>query len=184
MLVSSRFHVLFHSPPGVLFTFPSRYCFTIGHTVVLSLTRWSSQIHTEFHVLRATRDTARSTYLSITGLSPSVARHSNVSSRLVDPYCCPTTPIVKTIGLGYSPFARHYLGSHYCFPFLRLLRCFSSPGWPLHPMFSGAGDRSSTCQVFPFGNPRIDGYLPLPAAYRSLSRPSSPSRAKASTVCS
>ena len=98
----------FHSPSGVLFTFPSRYCFTIGHTVVLSLTRWSSQIHTEFHVLRATRDTARSTYLSITGLSPSVARHSNVSSRLVDPYCCPTTPIVKTIGLGCSPFARRY----------------------------------------------------------------------------
>ena len=23
--------VLFHSPPGVLFTFPSRYWFTIGH---------------------------------------------------------------------------------------------------------------------------------------------------------
>ena len=32
MLVGSRFHVLFHSPPGVLFTFPSRYCFAIGHT--------------------------------------------------------------------------------------------------------------------------------------------------------
>ena len=26
LLVSSRFQVLFHSPPGVLFTFPSRYC--------------------------------------------------------------------------------------------------------------------------------------------------------------
>lgn len=93
---------------GTYFTFPSRYLFTIGHLRIFSLTRWSSQIHTEFHVLRATRDTARSTYLSITGLSPSVARHSNVSSRLVDPYCCPTTPIVKTIGLGCSPFARRY----------------------------------------------------------------------------
>ena len=80
----------------------------IGHPGIFSLTRWSSQIHTEFHVLRATRDTARSTHLSITGLSPSMARHSNVSSRIVDPYCCPTTPIVKTIGLGYSPFARRY----------------------------------------------------------------------------
>ena len=29
-LVSNRFQVLFHSPPGVLFTFPSRYWFTIG----------------------------------------------------------------------------------------------------------------------------------------------------------
>ena len=36
--------------------------------------------------------------------------------------------------------------------------------------------------VAPFGNPRIKGYLHLPEAYRSLSRPSSPSRAKAFTV--
>src|SRR6476620_12322824 len=56
LLVSLRFHVLFHSPPGVLFTFPSRYYFTIGHSGVFSLTRWSSLIHTEFHVLHATWD--------------------------------------------------------------------------------------------------------------------------------
>ena len=87
-------------------------------------------------------------------------------------------------GLGWSPFARHYLGSHYCFPFHRVLRCFSSPGWPRSPMFSVNGNRSSTCWVFPFGHPRINEYLPLPTAYRSLSRPSSPSRAKASTMCS
>ena len=31
LLVNIGFQVLFHSPPGVLFTFPSRYCFTIGH---------------------------------------------------------------------------------------------------------------------------------------------------------
>ena len=31
LFVSTRFQVLFHSPPGVLFTFPSQYCFTIGH---------------------------------------------------------------------------------------------------------------------------------------------------------
>ena len=33
-------------------------------------------------------------------------------------------------GLGFSPFAHHYLGNHCCFPFLRLLRCFSSAGSP------------------------------------------------------
>ena len=33
--------------------------------------------------------------------------------------------------------------------------------------------------VSPFGNPRIDGYLLLPVAYRSLSRPSSAPDAKA-----
>ena len=31
LLVGIRFQFLFHSPPGVLFTFPSRYLFTIGH---------------------------------------------------------------------------------------------------------------------------------------------------------
>ena len=31
------FQVLFHSPPGVLFTFPSRYWFTIGGGVYLAL---------------------------------------------------------------------------------------------------------------------------------------------------
>ena len=128
MLVGSRFHVLFHSPPGVLFTFPSRYCCAIGHTGVLSLTRWSSQIQTEFHVLRPTRDTARPTHLSSTGLSPSLARHSSASSRFIGPRCCPTTPMVETTGLGSSPFARRYSGSRFYFPFLRLLRCFSSPG--------------------------------------------------------
>ena len=33
-------------------------------------------------------------------------------------------------GLGCSAFARHYLRNHYCFLFLRVLRCFSSPGSP------------------------------------------------------
>ena len=33
----------------------------------------------------------------------------------------------NTDGLGSSPFARHYLGNHYYFLFLRVLRCFSSP---------------------------------------------------------
>ena len=57
LLVSIKFHVLFHSPPGVLFTFPSRYCFTIGHQVVFSLMGWSPLIHTRFHVPRTTLDT-------------------------------------------------------------------------------------------------------------------------------
>src|SRR5262245_59688732 len=53
-LVSTRFQVLFHSPPGVLFTFPSRYWFTIGRWRVFSLARWSSRIPTGFHVSRGT----------------------------------------------------------------------------------------------------------------------------------
>jgi hypothetical protein len=41
---------------GFSFNFPSLYYFAIGHLGVFSLTRWSSQIHTGFHVPHATRD--------------------------------------------------------------------------------------------------------------------------------
>ena len=54
-LVGTRFQDLFHSPPGVLFTFPSRYWFTIGHGRVCSLGGWSPQIPTGFLVPRRTQ---------------------------------------------------------------------------------------------------------------------------------
>ena len=53
----------------------------------------------------------------------------NTSTNFSGPRCCPTTPMAKTIGLGSSLFARRYLGSRFYFPFLQLLRCFSSLGW-------------------------------------------------------
>ncbi len=71
-LVGKRFQVLFHSPPGVLFAFPSRYWFTIGHQGVFSLGRWSSQIHAGFHVSRATQVPLGVSIVSATGLSPSL----------------------------------------------------------------------------------------------------------------
>ena len=58
LLVGARFQVLFHSPLGVLFTFPSRYWFAIGHRRVFSLGEWSPQIPTKFHVFGSTRELA------------------------------------------------------------------------------------------------------------------------------
>ena len=55
LLVGARFQVLFHSPLGVLFTFPSRYWFAIGHRRVFSLGGWSPLIRTGFHVPGTTR---------------------------------------------------------------------------------------------------------------------------------
>lgn len=49
-IVGTRFQVLFHSPPGVLFTFPSRYFFSIGHWVVFRLGGWSPLLQSGFHV--------------------------------------------------------------------------------------------------------------------------------------
>lgn len=95
---------------------------------------------------------------------------------------CPTTPKSKLFGLGCFRFARHYSGNRICFLFLRVLRCFSSPGLP----YLSYEFRKASCPfgqgVSPFGNLRIKAYLRLPGAYRSSFRPSSAPSAKASTV--
>ena len=72
LFVSTRFQVLFHSPPGVLFTFPSRYCSSIGHQVVFRLGWWSTLVPTGFHVSGGTLDTSCQSSLSSTGFSPSL----------------------------------------------------------------------------------------------------------------
>ena len=56
LLVGTRFQVLFHSPPGVLFTFPSRYWSTIGHRRVFRVGGWSPLLPTGFHVSGSTRE--------------------------------------------------------------------------------------------------------------------------------
>ena len=58
-LADTGFQVLFHSPPGVLFTFPSRYCSSIGHQVVFRLGGWSPLFPTGFHVSGGTLDPIR-----------------------------------------------------------------------------------------------------------------------------
>ena len=60
LLVGTRFQVLFHSPPGVLFTFPSRYWSTIGHRRVFRVGGWTPQLPTGFHVSGGTRAPAGS----------------------------------------------------------------------------------------------------------------------------
>ena len=61
---------------------------------------------------------------------------------------------------------------------------FQFPGFASPDLCVQSGDDiSSRCRVAPFGDLRISAYLQLPAAYRSLSRPSSPAHAKASTIC-
>ena len=56
---------------------------------------------------------------------------------------------------------------------------------PLITLFDSCNDpRLFTVLVSQFGNLRIKAYLQLPAAYRSLSRPSSAPDAKAFSLCS
>jgi hypothetical protein len=72
-LVSARFQVLFTPLSTVLFTFPSRYLFTIGLSGVFSLAGWCRQIQAGFHLSRPTQDTAISSKIAGKGLSPAMA---------------------------------------------------------------------------------------------------------------
>jgi hypothetical protein len=86
--------------------------------------------------------------------------------------------------LGSSLFARHYSGSRGFFPFLRVLRCFSSPACLTLPYVFRQEYARITTRRFPHSEilGSTDGQL-LPEAYRSRPRPSSALGAKASTVC-
>ncbi len=156
LLVSTQFQILFHSPSGVLFTFPSRYfvhyrslrCLALGDgppgfpqdftcPVVLEDNREESDFHLQdCHLL----------WLAF-------PRHSinqnlcNFSLVLQYQYCCLTTPLILSLqtacinGLGCSLFARRYWGNRY------LLFC---------------------CWVAPFGHDRVYGCLLLTDHFRGL----------------
>jgi hypothetical protein len=182
----------------VLFTFPSRYWFAIGHRNVFRLGRWSCQLQSGFLVSRPTQ-------VSHPGGQPAFAygtltlcgsAFQRASARPTRPPEGPAGPSGTTLqppedngcgllrlpGLGSSPFARRYSENHSCFLFLRVLRCFSSPGSPHAAyLFSHAMTGHHPGRVPPFGYPGINARLQLPPAFRSLPRPSSPSCAQAST---
>ena len=60
-------------------------------------------------------------------------------------------------GLGFSAFARRYSRNHCCFLLLRVLRCFSSPGWPLsrcHVFHMTGSPIRTSADLRPFAPPR------------------------------
>ena len=140
LLVSTRFQVLFHSPPGVLFTFPSRY---YSLSVIWSyLALWDGP-----HVFR--QNSSCSDVLRILLALPqfrlrdchplwSVFQYSSAIES--NAKCSPYPAGISTRGLGSSDFARHYFRNRFYFLFLRVLRCFSSPGSPCMTMCSSCSN--------------------------------------------
>ena len=109
VLVNIRFQVLFHSPPGVLFTFPSQYCSTIGHRVVFRLGGWAPRLLTGFLVSADTLDTANASFNFAYKTITSFGRSSH-TVRLSSEVVCrgPNPDRIATLGLASSTFARHY----------------------------------------------------------------------------
>ena len=132
---------------------------------------------------RGTLDTARFYPLSCTRLSLSTAGFPKTVPLASFRLRQSVTPWCSHHGFGSFPFARRYSENHCCFLFLRVLRCFSSPGSPCMAMYSPCSDWGSPSRVSPFRNLRLTEYLLLTAAFRSLSRLSSALSAKASALC-
>ena len=131
---------------------------------------------------RRTLDPAMPASVPGTGPSPSLAGFPKAIPLLPQVTSAVRTPRCTHRGLGSSSFARRYSRNHCCFLFLRLLRCFSSPGSPPCAMNLRRDTWRFSMWVSPFRHLRITGHVLLPAAFRSLSRLSSALSAKASTV--
>ena len=155
-IVGTWFQVLFHSPPGVLFTFPSRYLSAIGHRGVFRLNGWSRQIHTEFQGFRVTWDITPEplpyTYGAITlygatfqWTSTSPHTHRNQSTARSQTH--PTTPTQQPLpgltpcGFSLLRFRSPLLTESQLFSLPSGTEMFHFPEFPPHPLFhSGAGN--------------------------------------------
>ena len=188
-LAGARFQVLFHSPPGVLFTFPSRYWSAIGHMGVFRLGWWSTRIRTGFLVPGPTQaPSGGPSGIRVRGSNPVPPAFPGRSAPPAVFHLHargPATPAAPRRSPVWprSPFARRYSGN--------LVVDFSSSGYldvsvpPVAPspaMCSPGRRRRLRRRVHPFGDPRVVGRVPLTADYRSLPRPSSAPCAKASAL--
>jgi hypothetical protein len=178
-IVGTWFQVLFHSPPGVLFTFPSRYLSAIGHRGVFRLNGWSRQIHTEFQGFRVTWDNTPEllpyTYGAITlyGATFQWTSTSTVVSYSAYPRQripnAPTTPhaqrlpAITRMGFSLIRFRSPLLSESLLFSLPVGTEMFHFPTFPprtLYIQVRVTGHDSSW--VSPFGHPRITARLPTP----------------------
>ena len=96
LLVGTKFQDLFHSPPGVLFTFPSLYLFTIDRILCLALAGGPAGFRQGFSCPALLDKThIRSASFSLTRLSRPLASHSNYSANHAD-----FLPYPRLIALG------------------------------------------------------------------------------------
>ena len=129
-LVNTGFQVLFHSPPGVLFTFPSQYYALSVTKEYLALRGGPRAFHqgsTCLDVLWIPPCCSSFRLRGFHPLWPAFPKPFHYSSRIT---CAVRTPACTHAGLGSAGFARRYSRYRCFFLFLRLLRCFSSPGSP------------------------------------------------------
>ena len=175
-IVGTRFQDLFHSPPGVLFTFPSRYLSAIGHQGIFRLSGWSRQIHTGFLGPRATWDIhPESTPFRLRGSHP-LCRAFQCPSTMTQisdslPACQnrlagPTTPNMQRLTaitharFSLIRFRSPLLTESLLFSLPVGTEMFHFPTFPPHTLYIQVRVTGlASSRVSPFGNPRITVWL-------------------------
>ncbi len=150
----------------MLFTFPSRYWFTIGRQGVLSLGGWSPHVQTGFLVSRPTQELQR--VLPIRGYHPLWPDFPDGSS-------------CHTVITGLVRVRSPLLAESRLISFPRGTEMFQFP--PFASATYVFSCRYPCGWVSPFGHLRIKECSHLPEAFRRVPRPSSPLVAKAFTRC-
>ena len=163
----------------MLFTFPSRYWYTIGQTGILRLPPRSGRIHTGFHEARATRDTATTRpcafgYGAIT-LYGQAFNPARLTRRFVtrpgpvgDRTHTPATPHAQPpTGITRHRFSHHplSLATTHGVSFPAGTEMFHFPAYPPH---QGAVTAHDGCRVSPFRNPRIKARSAAPRGLSQL----------------
>ena len=166
----------------MLFTCPSRYSSTIGHTGVFRLGGWSPQFHARFLGSGVTQEIHYNRRaFAYRAVTVSGNPFQDTSARFVRCVCGSYNPgptrrpvwpvpvsLAATQGISFDFSSCRYLDvsvPSVCFP------AYAGMTW-LAP-----------CRVSPFGNLGIIACVQLPRAYRSLPRPSSPLCTQASSTC-
>ena len=138
--VNTGFQVLFHSPPGVLFTVPSQY-YALSVTKEYLALRGGPRAFPQgftclvvlWILLHSLKFRVRDFHTFLLVFPGPFCYHWKIN------YAVRTPPCMHN-GLGSFHFARRYFGNRCFFLLLRLLRCFSSPGSLRIPMDSVYGD--------------------------------------------
>src|SRR6478609_5999777 len=142
-LVGTRFQVLFHSAPAVLFTIPSRYYPLSVTREYLGLAGGPARFTRDFSGPVLLGILLRSSTHFVYGGRTLCAGPFNVlrlcaefltpcprgreGRKVPRPRTCNAYQLSHMPGLASSAFARHYSRNRGCFLFLWVLRCFTSP---------------------------------------------------------
>jgi hypothetical protein len=162
--VSTWFQGLFHPPLGVLFTFPSRYLFTIGRLKYLALESGLPSFPQDCTCLVVLRIQALIRQLPLRDSHPLWSRFPTRWSARLFSFACPTTPErIATLWFGLFPVRSPLLRESRLISFRRATEMFQFTRCPpdglcVQPPVS----RHHSGWVAPFGISRFFACMPLP----------------------